>query len=133
MFQRQSDDEIAAAIRAVALDRHRAAVHLGNLSGKGQTDAESAFIAIATPLALDKKIKHSRQHFGKNSDAVVADREHGGITDALGANEDFAAIGGVLGCVRKQVGEYLLDASRVDIERHRFRSDFERQSDDCGR
>src|SRR5207237_7160947 len=72
--QRQADDERRSPELARALDLHRAAVELDQVTDDGQAEAEPAVAACGRALALTKALEDVRQEVGANAGARVAHR-----------------------------------------------------------
>ena len=127
LAERQPDGKRGAVPEPFALDGDAAAVHFGQLSGQGETDAEPAFGAIERAVGLGEQVEHAAAHFGRQADAVVGDADHGLAVFGESADLDAPAFGRVLGGVGEQVGDDLLGARGIGEERHRLVGHVDRQ------
>ena len=95
----------------------RPTVHLGEFLHDGEPDAQPAFRAGDRTLALREQLEHVGQLLGRDADAVVPHLDDDVLAFEPGGQPDPAPALGVLGGVRQQVHDDLLDSRRVGPDR----------------
>ena len=113
--------ERGALIDTAARRFDGAAVHLRQLPGNRQAQAQSAALARDAGIRLTEPLEHVRQELGRDADAGIADRDFDVRVDALEPDLHFAAAVRELHGVRQQIPHHLLQPFRIPRNRRRRR------------
>ena len=99
----------------------RAAMHLGQLAGNRQAQAETAPFARDPRVGLPKTLEHVRKELRRDPDTRVADAHFHVRVDPLEPHLNSAATVGELDRVRQQVPQHLLQPFRIARDGRRLR------------
>ena len=117
---REPDDEFGPVAQPLARDGDRAAVQLDQAMDERQADPQAALRPIQRLVRLDEEFEDVLLHLGRDPDARVADPQDGPVVLPGQADRDPAPRLGVLRGVVQQVGDDLLQAGRVALDRDRL-------------
>src|SRR5439155_22697650 len=106
-----------AALHTVAVRLDAAAVHLDQVAGDGQPEAQSAVLLRDRRVALVKALEDVGQDVGGDADPGVPHDDLGVVSRAPGDHRHTAAVGGELDRVGEQVLEDLLEPGGVAPDR----------------
>ena len=118
---RQTDDELAAPARAVAVDVHRPAVHLHERLHQRQTDAQPVTRSLQRRIELREHVEDPGDVFPRDADAVVPHFEYRLTVLRLDRQDDMPALIGKLRGVAQEVADHLSQPHRIGIEIQRLR------------
>ncbi len=88
---RQADDELATPAQALAQGLDASSMHLHQAANQGQTQPQASLRVVERVIDLREKVEDSRQHLGRNADAVIADPENDVGPFARGRQADLSA------------------------------------------
>ena len=130
--ERQPHLERAAPSRPLARGGDGAAVHLDEPTHQGQTEAQPALGPVEPRVHLDEGLEHLFHHPGRNPSPGVPDAKHGLLGRHGDRDLDRPTLLGELGRIRQQIGDHLLQAGRVGVERHHLASTLHDEPDAPG-
>ena len=95
-----------------------ATVQLRQPPHQREPDPQAAARAVDGVVGLHEQVEDLRQHFGRNSDALVGDAQHRVVAFAPDTHADHAFAARELECVRDEVADDLLEPHRVAADPH---------------